>query len=114
MTQERLTLARLAGQYGLKTAQADEAAKNLGLNLRRGAAKVAPWQEKLLRPELARMQWEKGKREHTRPDAGQVVYEATNEHSGYTDEVEHYGYTNAEMARQLAPILKRMRDEESG
>jgi hypothetical protein len=37
-------LARLAGQYRLKTAQADEAAMKLRLNLRRGAAKVAPWQ----------------------------------------------------------------------
>lgn len=113
MTQQWIPLARLARQYGLKTAQADEAAKKLGLNLRRGAAKVAPWQEKLLRPELARMKWEKERRQHTRPHAGPAVYEATDEHSGYADEVQRLGFSNSEMARQLAPVLKRLRDAET-
>lgn len=55
MTQRPLTLIRLAAEYGLKTLDADIAAKKLGLNLRRGAAIVRPWQEELLRPELAKM-----------------------------------------------------------
>jgi hypothetical protein len=113
MTQKRLTLAGLAGQYKLKVADADEAAKKLGLNLRRGDATVMPWQEKLLRPELKRMKWDKEKRVHTRADAGPVAYEAADEHSGYLGEAPRLGFANNEWARQLAPILEKMQNEDS-
>jgi hypothetical protein len=115
MTQKkRLTLARLAGQYGLKVADADKATEKLGLRLRRGDAMVMPWQETLLRPVLERMKWDKDSRKHTAANAGPVAYEAADEHSGYLDEAPRFGFTNTEMARQLAPILKKMRDEDSG
>lgn len=109
-----LCLSRLAGLYGLKTADAYEAAQKLGLNLKRGSARVMPWQEKLLRPELQRMKWEKEKRKHTAPNAGPVHYEVTDEHIGYRGEAEDLGFTNSQMAQQLAPILMRMQDEDAG
>jgi hypothetical protein len=113
MTQDRPSLSRLAGLCGLKTADAYKAAQRLGLNLKRGAATVQPWQEKLLRPELERMKWEREQRIHTAPDAGPVHYEVTNEHSGYLDDTARFGFTNSQMAEQLAPILKRIKDADS-
>lgn len=111
MTQDGpLTLARLAGQYKLKTADADIAAKKLGINLRRGAALVKPWQEKALRPELARMKAMKDYRNY------RATAEAETDYSEYLadEDSARLGFTNTEMARQLSPILKRMRDEEAG
>ncbi|SPM31572.1 hypothetical protein [Mycobacterium terramassiliense] len=109
MTQDDppLTLARLAGQYGLKTLDADRAAEKLGLKLRRGAAKVMPWQEEKLRPELARMKAEKDYRSYR---AAQDAADDYREHLA-NKETARLGFTNTEMARQLAPILKRMQDE---
>jgi hypothetical protein len=115
MPQEWICLARLCGQYGLKTAQGCEAAEKLCLSIRRGAAKVAPWQEKLLRPELQRMKWERDERNYKAAlNAAPVSYEASDEHSGYVDEASRFGFSNTEMARQLAPILKRMQQNEHG
>lgn len=115
MPQDWPSLAHLCGEYGLKTAQGNEAAKELGLPLRRGAAKVAPWYEKQLRPVLQRMKWAKEEREHrTAVDAGSVQYAASEEHSGYLDEAARFGFSNNEMARQLAPILQRMQEDEDG
>ena len=114
MTQDDppLCLANLAGKYGLKTADAYKAAQKLGLNLKRGAAKVKPWQEKLLRPELQRMKWEREHRRHTAATAGPVHYEVTDEHTGYRDDTERLGFTNSQMAEQLKPVLKRMQQGE--
>ncbi|MCV7223158.1 hypothetical protein [Mycolicibacterium elephantis] len=116
MTQEWPTLAHLAGEYKLKTPQAGQAAQKLGLNLRRGAAKVAPWQEKLLRPELEGIRREREDRKRLWADAA-VAYEAADEHTGYIDaedEAGRLGFSNVEWARQLRPILNRLQaDEES-
>jgi hypothetical protein len=114
MTQERVSLARLAGLYGLKTAQGYRAAEKLGLNLKRGAAKVAPWQEALLRPELERMKREQEQRKYTSPNAGPVVYEAADDHSGYLETTERPNFPNGELERLLSPILKRMSEDEQG
>jgi hypothetical protein len=115
MPQKWVCLARLCGEYGLKTAQGCEAAKELGLNIRRGAAKVAPWQEELLRPVLQRMKWAKDEGNYTAAlDTSPVRYEASDEHSGYVDESARFGFSNNEMARQLAPILKRMEEGKNG
>lgn len=115
MPQEKvLTLARLAGQVGLKTRQAQEAAENLGLNLRRGAATVRPWQEKILRPELERMSRLKKDREFrlSRP-AGPVRYEADDDQSGYLADGERPAFPNGEMRRLLNPILSKMLEDDS-
>ena len=113
MPHDWVSLAHLCGEYGLKTAQGCEAAKELGLNIRRGAAKVAPWQQELLRPVLRRMKWEKEERGYIAAvDSAPVSYAASDEHSGYVDEVERFGFSNNEMARQMAPILKRVKEQE--
>jgi hypothetical protein len=116
MTTKRLTLARLAGEYGLKTADADEAAKKLGLNLRRGDATVLPWQEKRLRPALKALQNRKEARRHhrafhERAAAGPVAYEAGDDNTGFIDEAPRLGFSNAEWARQLSPVLKEMQED---
>lgn len=123
MTRDWPSLAGLAAQYGLKVPQAQEAVKKLKLRdkLWRGAARVAPWQEALLRPELERLAREK-KRGYRPPSIHDVlplpqerpiVYESTPDGSGYRDEPDYsdYGFTHSEMARQLKPIHDRMMDE---
>jgi hypothetical protein len=104
MTEARLTLARLAGEYGLKTLDADMAAKKLGLTVRRGAALVQPWQEKKLRPELQLMKAQRDYRKWLASQADEPMEYETD------DEPAQLGFSNAEMARQLKPILKRMED----
>lgn len=116
MTQADLpSLAHLAGEYGLKTAQGYKAAEELGLNLKRGAAKVKPWQEKLLRPELERMKRDKAERKHLWVvNPAPVAYKAAEDHTGFIedgDEAGRLGFSNAEWTRQLKPILKKLRDE---
>jgi hypothetical protein len=118
MVQKRLTLARLAGEYGLKTADADEAAKKLGLNLLRGDATVLPWQEKRLRPVLKDLHDRKEARRHhrafeERAAAGPVAYEAREKRRGFVDEAAQLGFSNTELTRQLAPILKKMQSDEN-
>ena len=112
MAEGRPTLARLAGEYGLKTLDADIAAKKVGVKLRRGAAKVAPWQESLLRPELERMKAMKEYRQWVATrDAGPMDYEAADNYSYADNEVGRLGFSNTQMADQLGPVLKRMQDE---
>ncbi len=112
MTQKPLTLARLAGQYGLKTLDADIAAKKLGLNLRRGAALVRPWQERKLRPELERMRAYKESWSYLDEDAVLADYRAADDHSYADDGIGRLGFSNTQMAEQLAPILEKMQREE--
>ncbi|MFL0289324.1 hypothetical protein ACJH6H_29315 [Mycobacterium sp. SMC-21] len=111
MTQRPLTLIRLAAEYGLKTLDADIAAKKLGLNLRRGAAIVRPWQEELLRPELAKMAGE----DYIRRIRMAKYIESYRR--GYEDEYENdnarLGFSNDEMNRQLKPTRKRMQGDEN-
>lgn len=109
MTQDRLTLAHLAGEYGLKTIDGGMAAKKLGLNLRRGAALVAPWQETKLRPLLARMKLEKDFRK------SRAARDDEMEYRDYLADAEtaRLGFSNNEMARQLEPIRKRMQDDQA-
>jgi hypothetical protein len=64
------------------------------------------------RQQLERMKREKEERKYTSPNAGPVVYEAADEHSGYLDEAGRLGFSNTEMARQLRPILDRMKKGE--
>ena len=51
---------------------------------------------------------------YTSPSAGPVRYEVSDEHSGYVDEAGRFGFSSTEMARQLAPILKWMQEDEQG
>jgi len=67
-----------------------------------------------LRPELERMKRDREEHKYTAANAGPVVYEATDEHRGYLDEAGRLGFSNSEMARQLAPILKRMEKGDQG
>lgn len=109
MTEKRLTLARLAGEYGLKTLDADIAAKKVGVAIRRGAALVRPWQEKKLRPELQRMAAE---RDYRKWRAAQAVEPEPEDYE--VNDTARFGFSNTEMARQLKPILDRMEDDEAG
>ena len=107
MTDDRPTLARLAGEYGLKTLDADIAAKKVGLTIRRGAAIVQPWQEAKLRPELQRM---KAQRDYRKWRATQDAELEAAETYGVNDTA-RFGFSNSEMARQLKPIRERMDDQ---
>lgn len=60
------------------------------------------------------MQREREQSQCQRQAADAITYRAATEHIGYVDEPAVLGFTNTEWSRQLAPILKRMTQEETG
>lgn len=111
--ENRLNLARLAGQYGLKTAQGCEAARRAGVNIRRGAALVAPWQERRLRPELAAMQQAKESKEKRHRQLIEEL-EYLDRFKYDSEESARLGFTNRDWQEQLRKFRRKLGEEEEG
>lgn len=118
MPQGWISLARIAGIHGLKTADAQEAAYNVGISARRGAALLSPAQQAMLHPELRRIKAEQTIRQFNRPTwpkiSGPAVYKVTDVDAGFIegqDDIGHLGFTNGQMREQLEPIRRRLEDE---
>ncbi|MGJ6124921.1 hypothetical protein QN239_20350 [Mycolicibacterium sp. Y3] len=108
-------MAKIAGIHGLKTADAQDAAKKLGIRAQRGAALLSPAQQELMHPELRAIKADKTIQAFNRPTWPQRkpgVYKVTDEQSGFVDgsvtDGGHLGFTNEQMREQLEPLRKKL------
>lgn len=105
--------------HGLKTADAQEAARNVGVAAKRGAALLSPAQQEKMHPELRRMKAEQTIRMFGRPDRhakGPAVYRVTDTGTDFIKgdenaDLGHLGFTNDQMREQLKPIRERLEDQ---
>lgn len=121
MPQGWISLSKIAGMHGLKTADAEQAARNVGVRAKRGAALLSPPQQEMLHPELRRMAAEKAIRMFRRPDRpakGSAVFRVTEERAEFItdehDDVGHLGFNNDQMRQQLKPLRDEMEDDGEG
>lgn len=121
MPQGWISLARMAGMHGLKTADAEEAARNVGVRAKRGAALLSPAQQDKMHPELRRMAADKAIRLFRRPDRpanGSGVFRITDARAEFVTEEDedlgHLGFTNNQMRDQLKPIRDEMNQDDQG
>jgi hypothetical protein len=105
MPQGWYTISQIAGRYGLKTRQVQEVAKKLGIRAFNRGALVPPSQQKKMHPELMRLKKQKAVRESSAAKDSRLVYESSDEHSGFLEEADRMQFSGEELLRHLYPSI---------
>lgn len=112
MPQGWYTISQIARRYGLKTRQVQEVAKRLGIRAAfNPGALVPPSQRKKMRPELMRLKKQmrlnkqKAVPESCAAKDCRVVYESSDEHSGFLEEADRMQFSREELLRHLYPSI---------
>jgi hypothetical protein len=95
----------IAWRYRLKTRQVQEVAKKLGIRAFNRGALVPPSQRKKMHPELMLLKKQKAVREPSAAKDSQLVYETSDEHSGFLEEADRMQFSDEELLRHLNPRI---------
>jgi hypothetical protein len=107
-----VSLARIAGMYGLKTREAQEIAKKLGIPAQRGGALLSPSQQEKMHAELKNRQRLKELRESNAKKGRRLVYESSDTGPGFLEETDRMRISGEELFRHLNPELPAIADDD--